>query len=91
MKNPRIHQVLTSPRPLPANATEPVSSLFYFMAIRRTPEGNEWLDTVTLGWDQDDAMGKALATNKIIPQWAKENPVIRVVAVDIVERKEIAP
>lgn len=57
-----------------------------YVAIRKdTYTGHEWMDVATMSGDGDEVRRKAEQTDKLIPQWAESNPVVRVVEVKCVE------
>lgn len=55
-----------------------------YMAVRLT-EDKEWLDKETLAYSESDARKFATDSEKNIPEWAKENPVVRVAKIRIEE------
>jgi hypothetical protein len=58
-----------------------------FMAVRKT-EGREWLDVDTLSTTDDGAKQLVKKWDEGIPDWAKVNPVVRIVKVRIEEIEE---
>jgi hypothetical protein len=53
-----------------------------YVAIRKdTHSGKEWMDISTMSGCGDEVRRKADETDKKIPEWAKANPVLRVVEV----------
>lgn len=57
----------------------------FWAAIRRGPEGIEFVDINSLASLRDDAVRKSVVTDKDIPAWAKDNPVQRLILVRITE------
>lgn len=60
-----------------------------FVAVRKNPDGKEWLDTSTLDLLPDLAREHARATDRLIPDWANAQPVLRVVKVTVMETEII--
>lgn len=59
---------------------------FAFCAVRRDPyTGKEWLDTSTITLHPEDTKKEAQLSERYIPQWTKENPVIRIAKILIQE------
>lgn len=57
-----------------------------FAVVRRSAAiGREWIATDELGLVAEDARRKAENCDKLIPQWAKQNPVVRIARVEIRE------
>jgi hypothetical protein len=56
-----------------------------FAVIRRA-DGKAYIDITTISGLAETARDKAKATDKQIPEWAKDNPIIRVSRVVISEQ-----
>lgn len=54
-------------------------------AAIRTTDGREWIDTTTLSLLRDEATQAATDTDKLIPHYAADNPVVRISRVEIRE------
>lgn len=48
--------------------------------------GREWLDRNSVGYDKQGSEEKVKTIDDAIPQWDKENPVVRIVEVMIKEK-----
>ena len=55
-------------------------------AVRNT-EGREWIDINTLEVTADLARSAASVTDALIPLYAADNPVVRIVRVEVGERR----
>jgi hypothetical protein len=56
-----------------------------FFCVVRKNEAHEWLDIKTISHSPTIAMENAVQTNKNIPHWAKDNPIVRVIRVEATE------
>lgn len=56
-----------------------------YFAIRKTCEGKEWIDIETWGYEAQTPLNKAADCNAKIPQWAKDNQVVRIARFRLVE------
>lgn len=53
-------------------------------AVRKT-EGKEWIDRDTIDTSFKGAKAESSLTDEVIPGWAKDNPVVRVVPIVVKE------
>jgi hypothetical protein len=57
-----------------------------FCAVRLDAStGKEWLDTSTITLHPEDTKKEAQLSERYVPDWAKGNPVVRVVKIEIRE------
>ena len=54
-----------------------------FAAVRRTASGFEFIDLDTIDYLADHAKHKAEMVDNETPNWAKENPVVRIIPVEV--------
>lgn len=57
-----------------------------FIAVRKT-DGREWIDMNSWNFVAQAAQDHADKTNKQIPVWAKDNPVVRIARFKIYEMR----
>uniref|UniRef100_A0A6M3LSX7 Uncharacterized protein n=1 Tax=viral metagenome TaxID=1070528 RepID=A0A6M3LSX7_9ZZZZ len=53
--------------------------------VERETEGRKWFDLHTISSIPTDSATKGMDTDNLIPQWAKDNPQVRVAQVELVE------
>jgi hypothetical protein len=71
--------------PRSASPLRPLTSLAY-VPVRRCTEGqHEWLDTCALGVSLDQCQENYAATDRLIPEWANMNPVVRIARIILME------
>jgi hypothetical protein len=71
-----------------AQTAKPLTARVYVPIRRCADDGHEWLDSVNLGLLPELAQEKADAIDREIPQWAKANPVVRIVRATITVEEE---
>lgn len=54
-----------------------------FAAVRRTASGFEFIDLDTIDYLAGHAKHKAETVDSETPNWAKENPVVRIIPVEV--------
>jgi len=64
----------------------PAPSTVFYVAVRKT-EGREWIDASTLSAARDGAAMRCAEVDRVIHDWSKANPVVRIVAVRLVEEE----
>ena len=56
-----------------------------YVAIRKNPTGDEWINVSTLSLVQEQATQKARDTDSSIPLFGAQYPVVRIAKVEITE------
>jgi len=56
-----------------------------FVVIRKSVDGDEWMDTGSWDYEREGCSKHAIETKKLVPEYCKANPVQRIVLCDMVE------
>ena len=60
-----------------------------FIAIRKSAEGHEWLDTDNSSFNYETCKLSLQKAKTLIPQWDKDNPVIRISEFALTEKQVV--